>query len=200
MALDDLVRKVSTGRKVAGYFVPILFDKYDALEEAKRLLSEDETLNYRGLGEQEVAEYLIQAKKDNNALYIMAQVADTADKITSIVGAVVETAGIALGLAPGFAANFGEELTEMAFKAPFLLYALWKPHTRKHVAGILAREAGTFAVPVAGDVYDALSNLYMDKAMETIRDVARDRIMKGHPVISGARSGYISNPASSSAY
>ncbi len=84
-------------------------------------------------------------------------------------------------LPAGGSANIVEESVEMLLKAPFLVYLMRNKDRRNHVTGILAKEALTYLpVPLAGDVYDALSNLYIGTANKIIREDAKAMILRDY--------------------
>ena len=170
----NLPEKVGALRRFVGYALPI-FQKYDVLGRAEALMS-DSDVKEAGVSLDEVCGYLDEGSRNYKWLVRFARVADTADKVTSTIGTVLESAGIGAGVIPGLAANVGEEAVEMVFKAPFYINLALKKNERQRIKGLLLREAATFGVPVLGDAYDILRNLYTGTADEMIRDYAKSKI------------------------
>lgn len=172
-------RRVNALRKVIDYFLPFM-DKYDALGEAESLLK-DPDVSKTGIEVQTVARYLDSANRNMyRGLMRTAKFADTADRLTSTVGAVAEAVGLGFGIAPGFLANGGEEAIEMFAKAPALIQLYMSKYGRDLIPKILAVEAATFAAPVLGDVADIATNLYVGAAYRVIREDTKDRILEEH--------------------
>lgn len=176
MSLENKLEKKSFVRKAVDYALPFL-DKYDPLSEAEKLL-EDVDIARKDPTVEELVPYLIRGRYKHKPLVNAAKVADTADKFTSIAGAVLEFVGVGFGAAPGFATNGVEEAAEMIFKLPF--YLICRHDNPTKIPWLLTQEAATMAAPVAGDAYDMLRNNYMKTAHETIRESAKSEFLKDY--------------------
>ncbi len=163
-------------RKAVDYILPFL-DEYDAVGEAKSLLN-DNDVRYMGLDVSEVKMYLTDSKVKYNVLFNLAKLADTFDRITSSVGIVAKTAALP-GIISAIIAHVGEESIEFAAKLPFFLYLAHHKEHRHRIPGLLFRELGTSVIPVVGDAYDIITNLYMRTAYDIIRDDAKQNILSG---------------------
>ncbi len=108
MSLESKIKKVGTLKKVVGHALPFL-EKYDALGEA-RILLEDSEINERGLNEEEVAQYLVRSQRQNRILYNLGKFADSADRVTSTAGPMLE--GIASLIGASWAWVQGRYLQE----------------------------------------------------------------------------------------
>ncbi|MBI2574289.1 hypothetical protein HYV82_00190 [Candidatus Woesearchaeota archaeon] len=173
--------RVGFFRKLSDAVVP-LFAKYDLAGEADKLMNDSEVQS-AGAEYDAVIRQLWRSKEKYRGLWNSAKVADSTDKVTSSLGAVIETAaavaGLPVGGATSWLANGGEEMLEMAFKLPFLFYAAKDTAARSRIKGLLAREAATFAAPVIGDIYD-LRNLYIRTTLDLIREDAKAQLLKSY--------------------
>lgn len=154
---------------ITGYFIPLL-SKFDINKETRWLARNLRTANVT-----EVRRCLEESHNKYRNLVFLGQIADTADRFTSVIGGTIETIASFFGVVPGFIANAGEEVIELLIKAPFLAY-LTKDNHRDKVYGLMAREVATVALPVVGDVYDVLTNKYVSTAYDVIREDARNRL------------------------
>ncbi|MBW3015807.1 hypothetical protein KY330_05260 [Candidatus Woesearchaeota archaeon] len=177
-SLEQIVQKSKKGfiGKSLGYLFPV-FDTYDSVGETEKLLDDPE-VKATGIDEKKAYECVLKAHDEYQNLLTAAKLADTADRITSIIGAGIEGFLSFFGGAPGMFTNIIEEGVEMTAKAPFMLMSLFDSHLRYKVPGLLAREAATFCVPTGGDVYDAVTNLYMRTAKEAIKEYAKEKMLE----------------------
>jgi len=179
--LESLVKSEKAKKAVSllgdtvSYVLPFL-EKYDPEKQAEILLADFEVANI-GITKNEAATYLSDSYQKHKRLFAYAKLADTADRLTSLAGLFVETAGLYLGIVPGFMANLNEELVEMIFKVPFITSITINPAARHKFLPVLAKEAATFGLPVAGDLYDASTNLYMRTANDIIMNNAKQNIL-----------------------
>lgn len=148
--------------KIANYLIPCSY-KYNIEEEAKIL--EKETDKPFKICKRAI----VRSYDENKSFLTYAKLADTSDKVTSLVGLGVESISSLFGVT-GFLTNIGEESLEMIFKIPFLAKAYVENDTRSDAYGLMIREAITFGVPIGGDLYDIATNIYMTKAKEIIRE------------------------------
>jgi hypothetical protein len=168
--------KQGVAADVVRYAVPFLIE-YDAVREAEKLLKSDVDVANTGISVEEAARYLAASHAKYARLFTYGKVADSADRLTSLVGMVVESVGVFFGVAPGFAGNIVEETVEMAAKVPFIYEAYKDPNTRSKLPLLLTLETLTFGVPVGGDVFDAVANMYVHTAYQVIREDAVGKIL-----------------------
>ncbi|MFC1648598.1 hypothetical protein ACFL1B_04015 [Nanoarchaeota archaeon] len=175
-SLERRLKKSST-RKTIDYLLPLVH-KYDAIGESK-LLRRDREVMATGIGLDQIAEYTTASKQKHGFLLTMGRVADTADRFLSLGGMVFEMLMTMSGVAPAFIANVMEETYEMTPKFFFLGY-LAKEREWGEFWRLVGIEAATFGVPVAGDVYDAGVNRYIQSANTIIRENAKQNILADH--------------------
>lgn len=165
MSLESKVKHIGGVRKVINAVMPFM-ETYDFETNAMALSAEQNIVYGQALG------YLLDSYRQNKWLYRSAKVADTADKVTSILSAPIEALGTMAGFAPGWLSSGVEEVIEGAFKLPFFAIVAKNPGERHRLSTLIPIEIATI-VPVAGDLYDALSNIYMKTASEIIYNDAR---------------------------
>ena len=107
---------------ITGYILPFL-SKMDMNKEARRLARDLRTANVV-----DARRCLEESHTKYRNLVLLGQIADTADRFTSVVGGTIETIASFFGVAPGFIANAGEEAIELLIKAPFLVYLTKENH------------------------------------------------------------------------
>jgi len=176
--LEDLLREKGTIEKVVDYAFPFAH-RYDTLGEARKLF-DDLEVRAQGITMDQAIEYIEDSHDEYRSLLGWGKFADTADRVTSIGGAVIEGVGLFFGAAPGFIANGIEEGAEYVAKAPFLI-TLARKGEWKRVGKLSAIEGGTALVPVLGDAYDIFTNRYVKEAYEVIREKAKDNILAERP-------------------
>lgn len=170
-----LTRKAFT-QKVYEYFLPFL-DEPDYNGMTKSLLADAE-ISKLGLNAEEVLSYVVESYDANRWLRRSGMLADSVDRLTSIVSMGVEAAGTALGVAPGYMANISEETIEMIFKIPFLAILLSRKEDRHRANSLILAEAATYVLPGVGDLFDIVSNMYMKTAYQATEERARQRILQ----------------------
>jgi hypothetical protein len=181
--VGDSLESIVTARPEEGvaadvvrYAIPFLIE-YDPMREAEKLLKSDVDVADTSISVVDAAQYLAVSHAKYSRLFTYGKVADTADRLTSIVGMAVESIGTFFGVAPGVAANIIEETVEMVAKVPFIYEAYKDLNTRSKLPLLLALETLTFGVPVGGDVFDAVTNMYVRTAYQAIREDAVAKIL-----------------------
>ena len=177
--LETLANNVKTTghpvlKQVVDYVIPFM-NKYDVYAETD-LLCKDPELS--GIGASAVLESVTNSYEKHRRLLTYAKIGDTADRVTSTIGVVLETIGVSLGVIPGFSSNLVEEAVEMAAKIPAIAYLAKNPCTRSHAYNLIGIEAMTAMVPIGGDVYDILTNRYMRAAYDVIRQEAKQELLQ----------------------
>ena len=175
MGLED---KIGTGKKALGYVIPFL-GKYDPIHEAA-ILYHDKEIRKLDITPTEISDCLQDTYKENKRLMTYAKLADSTDKITSLLGGAAKIAGIQFGFLPGIIVHLGEEGLEMLGKAPFL-YSV--KNDNKKFWGLLTKEALTASVPVLGDLYDFFSNTYVTTTKVIIREKAKEKLISSPSVL-----------------
>ncbi len=173
--VTTIPRRKGIARRVVEYMIPFL-DEPDYRGMAESLLNDPKVMK-TGIHLNEALGYVQESYNSNKWLRRAGMLADTADRATSLVGMILESAGIAAGIAPGFGINAGEEAAEIVFKLPFLSYVMANKDHRQKAKGLLRKELITALVPAAGDVYDIAVNTYMGTAYDIIREDARQRVL-----------------------
>jgi len=176
------LQKVSAARNAVGYLLPFL-DRYDAMGEAEQALKELKEIDPRaaaGIQQGELAALLneLYETKYKGMMYA-SRFADTADRLTSLVGGIAEAFGVLAGGLPGVAASIGEDTVEMILKIPAYAFLAANPNGRRKIPQLIGIEALTYT-PVIGDIYDSLTNLYIRTTKELIREEAIDGILNGY--------------------
>ncbi|MFH1276460.1 MAG: hypothetical protein ABIH82_05095 [Candidatus Woesearchaeota archaeon] len=178
-SLEWIVEKgIATGKVLLKTALPFL-QEYDALSEADKLLK-DKEIQRCSITREEIADYLTIAKEEYKVAMGLSKVADTSDRWISVAGAIMESAGMSAGIAPGFIMNLVEEAGELVFKLPILGYLAFNPEHRGRATGLVIREAATAGLPILGDIYDAGTNRYINTVKEIIRAEARSKILSAN--------------------
>lgn len=168
-------RERSWRSAIVDYFIPLL-ERYDERRELGTLMA-DADVQGTGISRENALEYLRRSYDSYKWLFRAAKFADTADKVSSVISAPIETALLSAGAAPGFVANLAEESIELLLKAPALYLLARNPESRSRVGGLLKREAFTFVAPAFGDLYEAVLNHYVRAAYEVIQESAKGAIL-----------------------
>ncbi len=178
--LERIVRSLIPGRKnlvrqAVEYALPFL-DRPDYGGVARTLL-QDREIKKLNVSETAIMDYVMEGFEDYKSLRNFAILADSADKLISMVSMGIEAAGLAAGVIPGYLLNTIEETVEMALKAPFLI-ALYRDEGFSHrLKELLIAEGVTYALPAVGDIVDFGTNKYMKAAHDVIVQRARNQII-----------------------
>lgn len=158
--------KINNRKKVISAVLPI-FQKEDLEGHARYLIERNSEIreaverdprNYQLLKDEIAGRY----EKAGKYLF-GAKLIDSWDRATSLAGLASEAA-----VGPGQVVSAGEELVELAPKALYWIYYAAKTGDYSSLPYFALYEAASF-VPVLGDIFVDMRNIYVDRAREQFR-------------------------------
>ena len=150
-----------------------IFIEYNASEHAETLYEREEGLQERmnelGLGVTELSDYLQAAHNSKYDLFRSAQRGDTLDVFTSLAGMSID-AIFAITAPWVLLVTLSEEAIEMIPKRHMIKH-LWREGKLDRLWDVGLHELKT-AFPFAGDIYDIISNRFVEEAYREIEEGA----------------------------
>ncbi len=181
-SLESKILDRFPGLEKMGKALPIL-RRYDAHSHAVDLLNKDKGLRgayeTAGFKYNEQVEHLARelqiSHDDYKGLLTLGKTCDTVDRLTSPIAGVLEV--ISTWAGGHLTLGAIEEIVECVPKAVYGGAVLKKEGIKElpYLALLAGVEAGTFLIPIAGDVYDMVTNHYMNHATALIASDAKGR-------------------------